>query len=112
MFVPKDSAFAALKKTTLARLTKDQLKSLVLYHALPKFYDLHGLTMLGRRSPVATFAGSQYTVNLTEHYANIVVRSAWSDAQIGSSVAATAPVGVYEINKVLLPKQIFKSQPK
>jgi len=114
MFVPKDSAFAALKKTTtLARLTKDQLRSLLLYHALPKFYDLHGVAMLGRRNPVATFAGARYTLNLTEHYGSILVRSAWSTANIGSSVFATAPVGVYEVNKVdLLSKQIFKSQPK
>ncbi|CAD6246107.1 unnamed protein product [Miscanthus lutarioriparius] len=111
MFVPKDSAFAALKNTTLAMLTKDQLRSLLLYHALPKFYDLHGLAMLGRRNPVATFAGSRYTLKLTEHYGNILVRSACSTAKIGSSIVATAPVGVYLVNKVLLPKQIFKSQP-
>ncbi|CAD6264606.1 unnamed protein product [Miscanthus lutarioriparius] len=35
MFVPRDSAFAELKKT---RLTKGHIKSLLLYHALPKFY--------------------------------------------------------------------------
>jgi hypothetical protein len=65
--------------------------------------------MLGRRNPVATFAGSRYTVNLTERYGNILVRSAWSDAKIVSSVVATALVGMYEVNKVLLPKEIFKS---
>jgi hypothetical protein len=68
--------------------------------------------MLGRHNPVATFAGSRYTVNLIEHYGNILVRSAWSDAKISSSVVATAPMGMYEVNKVLLPKEIFKSQPK
>ncbi|WVZ92279.1 hypothetical protein U9M48_038357 [Paspalum notatum var. saurae] len=113
IFVPKDSAFTALKKTTLARLTKNQLKSLLLYHALRRFYSLSQLGLPGRRSRlVATFAGSRYTLNLTDDIVgSIRVRSTWSNAKIRSSVYVTAPVAVYEVDKVLLPKQIFKSRP-
>ena len=115
IFVPRDSAFAALKKkkTTpaIASLTKAQLKSLLLYHALPRFYSLAEVGSLRWRSPAATFAGSQYTLNLTEDIGTIRVRSAWSNAKIGSTVYGTALVAVYEVNKVLLPLQIFKSEP-
>jgi len=62
-------------------------------------------------SPVATFAGSRYTLNLTEDIGTIRVRSAWSNAKIGSTVYATVLVAVYEVDKVLLPSQIFKSKP-
>jgi uncharacterized surface protein with fasciclin (FAS1) repeats len=104
MFVPRDSAFAELKKT---RLTKGQIKSLLLYHALPKFYSLNGLSELGRRKRnlVATFAGSQYTLNLTEHLGSIRVKSIGSNAKIISAMYSRALVSVYEVDKVFLPWQ-------
>ncbi|KAF8762575.1 hypothetical protein HU200_009303 [Digitaria exilis] len=52
IFVPKDSAFAALKKTTFANLTQDQLKSLILYHAFPKYYSLAEFNKLSTLNPV------------------------------------------------------------
>ncbi|KAF8762577.1 hypothetical protein HU200_009305 [Digitaria exilis] len=107
-----DSAFAALKKkNTLAGLiTKGQLKSLLLFHAFRKFYSLAELGKLSRRNPVATFAGSKYTLNLTDDNGSIRVKSTWSNAKIVSCVYARAPVAVYEVDKVLLPMQIFSSQ--
>ena len=105
MFVPRDSTFAELKKT---RLTKGQIKSLLLYHAVPKFYSLNGLSELGRRkcNPVATFAGLQYTLNFTEHLGNIRVKSMLgSKTKITSAMYSSAPVSVYEVDKVLLPWQ-------
>ncbi|KAF8758111.1 hypothetical protein HU200_010776 [Digitaria exilis] len=112
IFVPRDSAFAALKKkNTLAGLiTKGHLKSLLLYHAFRKFYSLTELSKLSRRNPVATFAGSKYTLNLTDDNGGIRVKSTWSNAKIVSCVYARAPVAVYEVDKVLLPMQIFSSQ--
>jgi len=111
IFVPKDSAFAALRTTTFANLTNDQLKSLLLYHALPKYYSLAEFNKLSSLNPVATFAGSQYTLNLTDNMGSIRVKSMWSNPKISSSVYSTRPVAVYEVDKVLLPMQIFKSNP-
>ncbi|KAF8654539.1 hypothetical protein HU200_061731 [Digitaria exilis] len=101
IFVPRDSAFAALKKkNTLAGLiTKGQLKSLLLFHAFRKFYSLAELGKLSRRNPVATFAGSKYTLNLTDDNGSIRVKSTWSNAKIVSCVYARAPVAVYEVDK-------------
>ena len=81
---------------------------MLLYHALPRFYSLAEVGSLRWLCPVATFAGSQYTL---EDIGTIRVRSAWSNAKIGSTVYGTAPVAVYEVDKVLLPSQIFKSEP-
>jgi uncharacterized surface protein with fasciclin (FAS1) repeats len=111
IFVPKDSAFAALKKTTFANLTQDQLKSLILYHAFPKYYSLAEFNKLSTLNPVTTFAGSQYTLNITYDMGTVQVKSMWSNPKISSSVYSTRPVAVYEVNKVLLPMQIFKSDP-
>lgn len=107
IFVPKDSAFAAIKQSTFSNLTGDQLKTLLLYHAFPKFYSLAEFKNLSELNPVNTFAGAPYTLNLTDDMGTISVQSMWSRPKISSSVYATRPVAVYALNKVLLPMQIF-----
>nr|XP_010928515.1 fasciclin-like arabinogalactan protein 7 [Elaeis guineensis]XP_010928516.1 fasciclin-like arabinogalactan protein 7 [Elaeis guineensis]XP_010928518.1 fasciclin-like arabinogalactan protein 7 [Elaeis guineensis] len=111
IFVPKDSAFSSLKKTTFSNLTKDQLKTLLLYHALPKFYSLSEFNNLSALNPVSTFAGGAYTLNLTDNSGLIHVASTWSNSKISSSVYTTPPVAVYEVDKVLLPVAIFSTNP-
>ncbi|KAG8057169.1 hypothetical protein GUJ93_ZPchr0002g25492 [Zizania palustris] len=111
IFVPKDSAFAAIKKSTFSNLTGDQLKTLLLYHAFPRFYSLAEFKNLSALNPVNTFAGSPYTLNLTDDMGSIYVQSMWSKPKISSSVYATDPVAVYALNKVLLPMQIFSKDP-
>ncbi|XP_040382807.1 fasciclin-like arabinogalactan protein 7 [Oryza brachyantha] len=111
VFVPKDSAFASLRKTTFANLTSDQLKSLVQYHALPRYYSLAEFNKLSTLNPVPTFAGGEYTLNLTDDMGTVHVRSMWSNPKISSSVYSTRPVAVYELDRVLLPMQIFKTDP-
>uniref|UniRef100_A0ACD5Y3Z7 Uncharacterized protein n=1 Tax=Avena sativa TaxID=4498 RepID=A0ACD5Y3Z7_AVESA len=111
IFVPKDSAFAALKKSTFSNLTSDQLKQLLLYHSFPKYYPLATFRNLSVLNPVNTFAGSPYTLNLTDNMGTISVQSMWSKPKISSSVYATDPVAVYSIDKVLLPMQLFSKDP-
>jgi uncharacterized surface protein with fasciclin (FAS1) repeats len=111
IFVPMDSAFAALKKSTFSNLTDDQLKMMLLYHAFPRFYSLSQFRNLSTLNPVSTFAGSPYTLNLTDDMGSISVESRWSKPRIASSVYATNPVAIYALNKVLLPMQIFSKDP-
>lgn len=111
IFVPKDSAFAALKKSTFSNLTDDQLKTLLLYHAFPRFYALSQFRNLSALNPVSTFAGAPYTLNLTDDMGSISVQSRWSKPRIASSVYATDPVAIYALNNVLLPMQIFSKDP-
>ncbi|CAD6218751.1 unnamed protein product [Miscanthus lutarioriparius] len=111
IFVPKDSAFAALKKSTFSNLTSDQLKTLLLYHAFPKFYSLAEFKNLSSLNPVSTFAGPPYNLNLTDDMGSIYVQSMWSRPKIASSVYATKPVAIYALNKVLLPVQLFSKDP-
>ncbi|WOL12070.1 fasciclin-like arabinogalactan protein 7 [Canna indica] len=111
IFVPGDSAFASLKKSDLGNLTQNQIKSLVLYHALPKFYPLSEFTNLSSSNPVSTFAGSQYTLNFTDASGRINVISSWSAPKITSAVYTASPVAVYEVNHVLLPSAIFSTEP-
>ncbi|KAJ8500301.1 hypothetical protein OPV22_010853 [Ensete ventricosum] len=111
IFVPKDSAFAALEKSDLGNLTQNQLRTLILYHAFTKFYSLSQFKNLSNSNPVSTFAGGQYALNVTDSSGVIRVVSNWATSKISSSVWSTAPVAVYQIDKVLLPLAIFSTDP-
>ncbi|KAK1315702.1 Fasciclin-like arabinogalactan protein 7 [Acorus calamus] len=111
IFVPKDSSFSSLKKPSLSNLTSDQLKSLLLFHALPQYYKLSEFTNLSSSSPVTTFAGGQYQLNFTDNSGSISISSGWSNARLSSSVYSTDPVAVYQVDQVLLPVAIFGVAP-
>lgn len=111
IFAPEDSAFAAVDMAALANLTADQLRSLMLYHAMPRYYPLSAFSALAASSPVSTFAGGQYTVNITDAAGTIRVVSSWATAKLVSSVYSTSPVAVYALDRVLLPAQIFPTAP-
>ncbi|XP_055801830.1 fasciclin-like arabinogalactan protein 7 [Solanum dulcamara] len=108
LFVPKDSAFFKLKKPSLSNLTVDQLKSLCLFHALPHYYSLADFKNLSEISPVSTFAGGElYSLNFTYVSETVHLSSGWTNTKVSSAVLATYPVGVYQVDKILLPEAIF-----
>ncbi|KAF8414194.1 hypothetical protein HHK36_002194 [Tetracentron sinense] len=107
LFVPKDQAFSSLKNPSLSNLTEEQLKSLILFHALPKYYTLADFKNLSQASPVSTMAGGQYTLNFTDVSGTGHIGSGWTNTKVSSSVHSTDPVAVYQIDKVLLPEAIF-----
>ncbi|RYR45170.1 hypothetical protein Ahy_A07g031026 [Arachis hypogaea] len=105
IFVPKDSNFAS-KKKTLSNLTQEQLKQVILFHALPHFYSLAEFKNLSETS-TPTFAGGDYTLNFTDDSGTVLINSGWAKTKVTSAVHATDPVAVYEVDKVLLPEAIF-----
>lgn len=106
IFVPKDSAFSSLKKPSLSNLTDDQLKSLLLFHALPHYYSLAEFKNLSQTSQT-TMAGGHYTLNFTDVSGTVHIESGWTSTKVSSSVHSTNPVAVYQVDKVLLPEAIF-----
>ncbi|KAF7002164.1 hypothetical protein CFC21_017679 [Triticum aestivum] len=109
VFAPQNSAFAALNETVLSNLTTDQLRSLMLHHAMPRYYPLSAFSKLAAASPVSMYA---YKVNVTYAAGTIGVVSGWATAKLASSVYSTSPVAVYALNRVLLPKEIFPATPE
>ncbi|KAK4795896.1 hypothetical protein SAY86_028222, partial [Trapa natans] len=108
IFVPKDSAFSALKKPSLSNLSADQLKSLFLFHAVPHYYALADFKNLSDISPINTFAGGDlYGLNFTDVSGTVHLSSGWTITKVSSSVHSTDPVAVYQVDKVLLPEAIF-----
>ncbi|KAK0591101.1 hypothetical protein LWI29_035636 [Acer saccharum] len=107
IFVPKDDAFKSQKNPSLSNLTQDQIKQLILYHALPHYYSLANFQNLSQVGPVNTFAGGDYTLNFTDDSGTIHLNSGWTRTKVTSSVHSTDPVALYQVDKVLLPESIF-----
>ncbi|KAF8715048.1 hypothetical protein HU200_027595 [Digitaria exilis] len=113
VFAPEDSAFAAVDAAALSNLTSDELRTLMLCHAAPRYLPLSSFAALAASGPVATLAGgSQCAVNVTYAAGRISVASGWtSKARLVTSVYSTRPVAVYALDAVLLPRQVFPAEP-
>jgi len=109
VFAPLDSAFAAVDGGALSNLTADQLRSLMLHHAMPRYYPLSAFSRLAAASPVSMFA---YKADVTDRAGIIGVVSGCATAKLVSSVYSTLPVAVYALDSVLLPKEIFPTAPE
>lgn len=107
IFVPKDSSFASLKKPSLSKLKADEIKQVILFHALPHFYSLADFKNLSQTASTPTFAGGDYTLNFTDNSGTVKINSGWSITKVTSAVHATDPVAIYQVDKVLLPEAIF-----
>ncbi|CAL5016433.1 unnamed protein product [Urochloa decumbens] len=111
IFVPVDTAFAAIKPPGLSGLSRHQLKNLMMSHSLAKHYELAEFEGLSRIGPVTTLAGGLFTVNVTYDAGAVHVRSRWADAKVVGSVSVDAPMAIYELDRVLLPDALFRAQP-
>ncbi|CAA7407918.1 unnamed protein product [Spirodela intermedia] len=111
IFVPTNEAFSSLKQPSLSNLTQSQLRSLLLFHALPQYYSLEQFKNLSQEGPTSTFAGGQYTLNFTYSSGLVRVFSSWANPSISSSIFSTAPVALYQVKRVLLPEAIFGAAP-
>ncbi|CAN6275992.1 unnamed protein product [Urochloa humidicola] len=111
IFVPVDTAFAAIKPPVLSGLSRHQLKNLMMCHSLAKHYELAEFEGLSRIGPVTTLAGGLFTVNVTYDAGAVRVRSRWADAKVVGSVSVDAPMAIYELDRVLLPDALFRVPP-
>jgi transforming growth factor-beta-induced protein len=95
VFAPTDAAFAALPAGTLASLTNDQLKAILLYHvvgAKALAADLDG-------KPLSSVGGPSLFVNLT---GGVTI----NDAKVTTADVAASNGVIHVIDKVLLPPNI------
>ncbi|KAL6221227.1 hypothetical protein ACLB2K_008979 [Fragaria x ananassa] len=97
--------------TTLNDLSSQQQVQLVLYHVLPKYYTLASLLTVS--NPVRTQSSSQngggsYGLNFTGSGGNQVnVSSGAVTTQINNALRQQFPLAVYQLDKVLLPNDMF-----
>ncbi|XP_038681612.1 fasciclin-like arabinogalactan protein 9 [Tripterygium wilfordii] len=108
VFAPTDNAFRNLKAGTINRLTNQQQVQLVLYHVVAKYYSLNGLRSV--RNPVRTQATGQngiFVLTFTSQGNRVNVSSGMVKTQINNALRQKFPLAVYQVDKVLLPKELF-----
>lgn len=109
VFAPTDNAFQSLKAGTLNGLTDQQQVQLVLYHVLPKYYSLTQLLTVS--NPVRTQAtgqdGGVFGLNFTGQGNQVNVSTGLVEIQINNALRKDSPLAVYQVDKVLLPVELF-----
>lgn len=112
IFAPSDAAFAALKPGTLNAITDQDKIALLQYHALPSYYTFGQFQTVS--NPVRTMAsgnGGPFGVNVTAVGNSVNISTGLVNTPVNSAVYSQNPVAVYQVDKVLLPEEIFGVKP-
>ncbi|KAK9689807.1 hypothetical protein RND81_09G082300 [Saponaria officinalis] len=110
VFAPTDNAFQTLKPGTINGLTTQQQVQLILYHVLPQFYTFE--TFQTASNPVRTQAtgndGKPFGLTVTYLGVNNVnVSTGVVTTQVNNALRDKFPLAVFQIEKVLLPEELF-----
>ncbi|MCL7039989.1 hypothetical protein MKW94_018629 [Papaver nudicaule] len=113
VFAPTDNAFNNLKPGTLNGLSTQEQVELVLYHVIPKYYSL--VMFETASNPVRTQAtgqgGGQFGLNFTTSANQVNVSSGMVDVILNNALRQEFPLAVYQVDKVLLPLDLFGAKP-
>ncbi|GER53285.1 FASCICLIN-like arabinogalactan 6 [Striga asiatica] len=114
VFAPTDNAFTNLPAGALNNLTTQQQVQLVLYHICPKFYTLDDLRTVS--NPVRTQASGQdggvfglYVSGGVGSGVNI--STGVVSVPIYNAVRAEFPLAVYQVDRVLMPREFSEARP-
>lgn len=113
VFAPTDNAFNNLKPGTLNGLSTQEQVELVLSHVLPKYYSL--VMFETASNPVRTQAtgqgGGAFGLNFTTSANQVNVSSGMVDVILNNALRQEFPLSVYQVDKVLLPLDLFGAKP-
>ncbi|KAI3941982.1 hypothetical protein MKW92_010807 [Papaver armeniacum] len=109
IFAPSDNAFNNLKPGTLNGLSLQEQIELVLYHVLPKYYSMVNFQTVS--NPVRTQASDQggkpFGLNFTTTSNQVNISTGIVETQLNNALRQEFPLGVYQVDQVLLPNELF-----
>lgn len=110
VFCPMDDAY----KNFLPKyknLTADGKLSLLLYHAFPVYESLPMLKSgNGLMNTLATDGADKYDLTVQNDGEEVTLRTNIVTARITGTLLDEQPLAIYTIDKVLLPKELFKAE--
>lgn len=114
VFAPSDNAFAGLKSGTLNSLSDREKLQLVQFHIVPTLMSTSQFQTAS--NPLRTQAGDvksgKYPLNVTAAGNQVNVTTGVVNATVGNSVFSDRRIAVYQVDKVLLPLEIFGTAPE
>ncbi|KAJ0021106.1 hypothetical protein Pint_32191 [Pistacia integerrima] len=113
IFAPTDSAFSTLSSGTLNSLTDPQKESLIQFHVLSSYIAQSQFQTAS--NPLRTNAGDnsryRYQLNATSYSNSINISTGITNASVSAVIYSDGQLAVYQVDKVLLPWEIFGSKP-
>ncbi|KAJ0987677.1 hypothetical protein J5N97_006033 [Dioscorea zingiberensis] len=110
LFAPTDNAFASLSAGTLNSLTDQQKVALIQFHMLPNLMTISQFQTAS--NPLRTQAGDanngQYPLNVTAAGNQVNITTGIVNTTVSNSIYSDNQLAVYQVDKVLLPLDIFR----
>ena len=107
ILAPTNDAFQRVN-ATLERLTADEKRKILAYHALLKYVSFSDLVTVS--NPVSTLA-SEWTLNFTGGNGQVNVSTGVVNTKVGYPLYDKSPLGIFPIEDVLIPPQFAASAP-
>ncbi|KAF1859264.1 hypothetical protein Lal_00009848 [Lupinus albus] len=112
LFAPNDNAFSSLKPGFLNSLSDQQKDELIQFHVLPTFVTITNFDTLS--NPVRTQAGDdpeRLSLNITSSGSQVNLTTGIVNTTVGGSVYSDHQLAIYQVDKVLLPRDFFVPKP-
>lgn len=111
IFAPSDNAFSSLKSGTLNSLNDQEKAELVQFHIIPQYLTSTQFQTVS--NPVSTQAGSgdRLALNITTTGNAVNITTGLTNASVSGTVYTDNQLAVYQVDKVLLPLDIFTAKP-
>ncbi|KAI3456812.1 hypothetical protein Pfo_013475 [Paulownia fortunei] len=109
IFCPGDDAMKSFMPK-YKNLTAAGKQSLLEYHGIPIYQSLPGLkSSNGLTNTLATDGASKYDFTVQNDGTDVTIMTKVVTAKIINTLIDEQPLAIYELNKVLMPKELFKA---
>ncbi|CAN6806468.1 unnamed protein product [Brassica oleracea] len=113
IFAPSDSSFSSLKAGTLNSLSDEQQVELIQFHVVPSYVSSSNFQTIS--NPLRTQAGDSaeghFPLNITTSGNTVNITSGVTNTTVSGNVYSDGQLAVYQVDKVLLPQQVFDPRP-
>ncbi|PIN13482.1 hypothetical protein CDL12_13899 [Handroanthus impetiginosus] len=109
IFCPGDDAMKSFTPR-YKNLSADAKQSLLEFHGMPVYESLSGLrSNNGLTNTLATDGANKYDFTVQNDGTEVTIKTKITTAKIVNTLIDEQPLAIYELNKVLMPEELFKS---
>nr|TKR85773.1 fasciclin-like arabinogalactan protein 12 [Populus alba] len=111
IFAPNDNAFSSQVAGAVGSLNDREKLEFVQFHILPRFLSTSDFQTLS--NPVKTLAGSdsKFPLTISTGDNSVKISSGLTKTSISNTIYTDKQVAIYEVDRVLVPKDLFPPAP-
>lgn len=112
LFTPTDDAFKADGAPDITTLSRADLVTVLLYHALPSYTPIASLKIAwGSIATMASCGSGKYNLSVVCHGNDVSLSTGIDTARVASTVLDYTPMCVITVDSLLLPSELFSGAP-